>query len=63
MLEFSGNINLVDYILIDIEDVFLSNEYETYDIEIEEVNCFEARNPNSGFSYYNVIVFSIVTKI
>ncbi len=50
MLEFSGNINLDDYILIDIEDVLLSNEYETYDIEIEEVNCFEARNPNSGFS-------------
>lgn len=50
MLEFSRNINLDDYILIDIEDVFLSNEYETYDIEIEEVNCFEARNPNSGFS-------------
>lgn len=50
MLEFGGNINLDDYILIDIEDVFLSNEYETYDIEIEEVNCFEARNPNSGFS-------------
>ena len=33
MLEFSGNINLDDYILIDIEDVLLSNEYETYDIE------------------------------
>lgn len=45
-----NNINIDDYILVDIIDVILNNEDMTYDIEVDIINRFEARNPKDGFS-------------
>ena len=50
MIKCTNKINLNDYIMCDVVNVVLSNDYQTYDIEVDQVNAFEAKNPYNRFS-------------